>query len=284
MNACENSSDKRTGLNVNASNLFDDTCTVNGQKADRAAFASVGYMLCPTRSRSNISGTGNTPGGTANFVDNGSNLRGPCTDYAVLVYVRQNTIPAGKTTAASSVDAESTEWWQFIRKKNYQNNDRFRSPWRWSSTSDGTDGQDTAKKWIPSNDFSYWQDGTSNQIVIGEKHIPYSQLQKWVYRNKVSSPDGSYMFVEEWEPHFHSFSRVLSKYKDSAVPILASGPKDRDDGSKVPQDHYGFGSYHTGICNFLIGDGSVHAFPITTGDDVLFMLSDVSDGGTVSLP
>ncbi|MDR0521090.1 MAG: DUF1559 domain-containing protein, partial [Planctomycetaceae bacterium] len=36
MNACENSSDKRTGLNVNASNLFDDTCTVNGQKADRA--------------------------------------------------------------------------------------------------------------------------------------------------------------------------------------------------------------------------------------------------------
>jgi prepilin-type processing-associated H-X9-DG protein len=51
-----------------------------------------------------------------------------------------------------------------------------------------------------------------------------------------------------------------------------------DHGSSV------FGANHTGVCNFLFGDGSVHGLSHTTSRNILVPLSVVDDGVSVSLP
>ena len=45
-----------------------------------------------------------------------------------------------------------------------------------------------------------------------------------------------------------------------------------------------FGSYHPAVCNFLIGDGAVRAFPVTTPPRILACLGTVNDGNSVAMP
>jgi len=46
-----------------------------------------------------------------------------------------------------------------------------------------------------------------------------------------------------------------------------------------------FGGAHTGVTNFVLGDGSVRAISITTPPDtILYPLTRVDDGLTASLP
>jgi hypothetical protein len=57
-----------------------------------------------------------------------------------------------------------------------------------------------------------------------------------------------------------------------------------DDDSKGPQYHYGFGSWHPGICTFLLGDGSVRSISSDTTFSIIRALSRVSDGESVAVP
>ena len=53
-----------------------------------------------------------------------------------------------------------------------------------------------------------------------------------------------------------------------------------------PTDEYqGFGGQHSGVSNFVLGDGSVRAISITTPPDtILYPLARCTDGASVSLP
>ncbi|MDR1270648.1 MAG: DUF1559 domain-containing protein, partial [Planctomycetaceae bacterium] len=48
--------------------------------------------------------------------------------------------------------------------------------------------------------------------------------------------------------------------------------------------HYAFGSWHSGICNFVLGDGSVRGISVTTPQNILKAVSRVDDGEAVTLP
>jgi hypothetical protein len=50
-----------------------------------------------------------------------------------------------------------------------------------------------------------------------------------------------------------------------------------------PLANSSFGSAHTGICQFVFGDGSVHAISITTDLSVLSDLARRADGNVVNL-
>ena len=126
-------------------------------------------------------------------------------------------------------------------------------------------------------------DGTSNQLIFGEKHIPTSYLNMCIEGTTWAGAeysDCSYMTAG-----FTTVAYARSFYAGIGVYGLARSPhEDSNNPARGPMHHYGFGSYHTSVCNFLMGDASVQAVSVTTPGLLLQNLSDVSDGASVSLP
>lgn len=101
-------------------------------------------------------------------------------------------------------------------------------------------------------------DGTSNTILVGEKHVRPS-------RYGIAQEDGSIYNGD----HPGSFSRCGGP----GYPI-ARTPTDRFNNN--------FGSAHTGICNFLFGDGSVTSISVGVSTDILGRLTARNDGEIVT--
>jgi len=146
--------------------------------------------------------------------------------------------------------------------------------------------------WTPRDTFSWWSDGTSNQIIVGEKHIPQDfigggqvapfpeayQLSEMI--TTASDIDGSYLTTAWW---VYGIRFNIARCVHRVSPTLAKGPNDFR-GSGNAHTEYGFGSAHTGVCHFVVGDGSVQAFSVTTRGDILQALAVVNDGVAVSIP
>jgi type II secretory pathway pseudopilin PulG len=265
-NASDNTVDK--GLNVN---LYGNWWTTQLNDEQRNAFGSVPWMKCPTRR-------------TGAAIAGGTFQPGPQGDYAVVAYVKDRTIAAGKTTSAIN----PTTWWEYLRERSKFNTHPagdFRGPWVLANIQ-GSD----RNKWTPASSFADWVDGTTNQIIIGEKHIPSNALKQCEQSSgateRVLTADCSYLITDQIR--WGAMVRIVRRY-DDLPSILATSPKDKSEGTNSnpdcrPNDGYGFGSYHPGVCQFLIGDGSVQNVSTTVSEDIMFMLSDTKDGGTVSLP
>jgi hypothetical protein len=43
----------------------------------------------------------------------------------------------------------------------------------------------------------------------------------------------------------------------------------------------GFGSYHTGLCQFVMGDGSVRPLSTSTNPKILALLANIADGQVI---
>lgn len=150
--------------------------------------------------------------------------------------------------------------------------------------------------WKSRDTMAYWADGSSNQLVIGEKHIPQNRI-------------GTSQFGGPTATSLMPFSADLSYLAagnyatGSARNIRANGgalagPRDFEDdmyGSEYSSPRtpdvpgtggtYGFGSWHPGACMFLMGDGAVRTFALTVDpQNVLIPLACVNDGKAVTLP
>jgi prepilin-type N-terminal cleavage/methylation domain-containing protein len=100
-------------------------------------------------------------------------------------------------------------------------------------------------------------DGLSNTIFIGDKHVRLGHFGE----GAGSSGDGSIYNGERG-----------SAMRAAHVP-LAISPTDPDIG--------GFGSYHPGTCQFVFGDGSVHAVSNRIPLSTLKLLVNIHDGQPV---
>ncbi|MDR1963688.1 MAG: DUF1559 domain-containing protein [Planctomycetaceae bacterium] len=149
---------------------------------------------------------------------------------------------------------------------------------------------------VPRDTFAWWQDGTSNQLVLGEKHIPSACLGLSKLGNSTGNvalqpyiADQTYIISGRWAAgaarNIIPTNSKLSVATD--FPPTDSSPANPVSPTTVAyrSGAYGFGSWHPGICQFLIGDGSVRALSNTTHpENVLVPLADVCDGLPVSLP
>jgi prepilin-type N-terminal cleavage/methylation domain-containing protein len=125
--------------------------------------------------------------------------------------------------------------------------------------------------WTCRNDMARWADGTSNQLIFGEKHIPATKLGQCNRATDIGCWDCSYLTCD------HEIGFEVTRSFDNA-PIM----NNINESAGNAWAH--FGSYHPGIANFLLGDSSVRGISVTTPQTILQPLVDVTDGKSVILP
>jgi hypothetical protein len=102
--------------------------------------------------------------------------------------------------------------------------------------------------------FQHIEDGLSNTIFIGEKHLRPDELRKG---NDTSIYNGD--------------NGAAIRYSNSGI---SKGPADSASGR--------FGSWHPGVCQFVLGDGSVRALPNSINTTTFTNMGSVADGQVVT--
>ncbi|MDR0610832.1 MAG: DUF1559 domain-containing protein [Planctomycetaceae bacterium] len=168
----------------------------------------------------------------------------------------------------------------------------------------GTAGQQLT--WTPRDTFAWCSDGLSNQFFIGEKHIPLGRLGQcpnnvYASSNAVRTRTmGECSYLRGYASRTTSAARTLASYEAFTATGLTANiigeypicrPSDYESDTEPPAGPYhsayralGFGSWHPGICNFLLGDVAVRGVAVTTTTKILRVYSFVDDGEVVSLP
>jgi hypothetical protein len=261
-------------------------------------FGSVMTFRCPTRRGGGplIANEALIPSGYI------YSCRGPQCDYATIF----TTIGWGET-AYSATSTDKGAWFShhhvgFMKNGNV---DIHIGPFRVAIT------DSNSKSWTPRDMMSWWQDGSSNQFIIGEKHIPLSVIGKCTgsassHEDTVTLGDCSYLATGGWPgtsagrlffyrsgtangtpqmPTYNATGRGLARPSDYEIDsFLIAYPAATSSERPSPLREMNFGSSHSGICHFVLGDGSVHAIAVTTPSGILAAFATVCDGDTVSLP
>ena len=157
------------------------------------------------------------------------------------------------------------------------------------------------QQWKPQTNFNHILDGASNQLLIGEKHIPTTWLgvcsgeNQWDCNifggtggNAVTTGGGlSYgrdivVSAMKFDPN------TMQVTNQPYVPvIIARSPADNRATAHpaVLGEAYQFGSWHPGgACNFLVADSNVRSLSSATNVELLRWLGDPKDGNGASLP
>jgi hypothetical protein len=249
----------RTGMDgVVFKNATDGTLTWWGlfTPEQQKSLGSVNMYRCPTRRGS---GEGLYTGTTS-----GQDVPGPLGDYAVPCL-------------------SDTYWFYHFNVKNVNDHiTRQVGPLRVAATtnktySNGVTAPDFTS-WLPHDTMAWWQDGSSNQFVIGEKHIPIGRLgqsrlgSSSVLANKAYTADCTYITTGRWAcgaaRNIKTISQRLANPRDFTEDNnqCVNTGSDPDVGRR---GDYGFGSWHSGVCPFLLGDGSVQGISNTTAELIL---------------
>jgi prepilin-type N-terminal cleavage/methylation domain-containing protein len=130
--------------------------------------------------------------------------------------------------------------------------------------------------WRSQTNFASITDGTSNTLLIGEKFVLQTDLDGG------TSTDGSVFSSGNGQEN--SFRRFVGN-NGATPPVLrplVQGILDpgRDANGSLWADK-AFGSWHTGICQFVFCDASVHAIPVSTPVTTMQLLGVRNDGQAI---
>ncbi|MDO5554011.1 MAG: DUF1559 domain-containing protein [Planctomycetia bacterium] len=171
-------------------------------------------------------------------------------------------------------------WWDFsFNNVTYAKNTL--SPFRLANSEYETDANlDNVNTWSPRDTFAWWQDGTSNQLCIGEKHFT-RDYPAGDAKDGDNLGDGSYMMTYGAAMNVCSVARTFYDIRwGGETPICT---RNQEVTSTFEAIDF-FGEAHPGTCNFLLGDGSVRGISVTTSATILCALANVRDGKTVTIP
>jgi prepilin-type N-terminal cleavage/methylation domain-containing protein len=163
-------------------------------------------------------------------------------------------VPGACADYAACVGTTGSDYWWTTNSDgtaNTPNNGVFRLDNNWSQGGSG---------YVGGVKFGQITDGLSNTILIGEKHVPITKFGEY------HSGDGAAYNGD----HGTSFR--------GAGPTLTL--------ARTPSDSFTnrFGSYHPGICQFVLCDGSVRQFPLSIDPNMLGLLANKADNQPVQLP
>ena len=104
--------------------------------------------------------------------------------------------------------------------------------------------------------FEAITDGLSNTLLAGEKHVPLRHFGEGGLDSSLYNGQ-----------HYLSATR----------PAGPNAPL----ATRQTQSTWSFGSYHPGVCQFVLGDGSVRGIPVTIDPKILGLLANIADGEPV---
>jgi hypothetical protein len=221
--------------------------------SEQDAASSVKFYSCPSR-RSGVQKSSST----------NANYQGPNSDYSV-VFLDCNLTATGVDPSAPTVGT----WGTHLDPCAPAQVDLQKGAIRLAVIDCNTLN---SCPWRPRDTFARITDGTSNAIIVGEKHLRIGELNK--YADDQNQQDSVYIFES-------GSGRNWAATRNMRLPI-GKGPKAfaAPTGSG-PQDDYGFGSWHSGVHQFVKGDGSVQSYSWNTAEIILCKLAHVSDGNVV---
>ncbi len=278
---------------------------------ERDSLGGLSFHKCPSK-RAGIQHTGHgDPGVTFAMLppmmmmmmvgppdggNTGSNIThgGPLSDYAT---VFQYTLEDCLTTGRFGFMVFS--WAYHYNPGDESHYNRHRGPLR-CAINDGN-----TANWSSRDTMAWWSDGSSNQVIFGEKHVPNEKLNV-CYMADPTTPteiyDCSYLstgsYAHEFDVGRHmgyaagNIQGVTLAPNGNYIPTqnLTTPPGDASPAIEL----ISFGSNHPGVINFCLGDGAVRAVSVTTPAnigvtaegraDIMVMLSHVNDGGTATIP
>jgi hypothetical protein len=235
---------------------------------ERNGFGSIAYAKCPSR-RSGVQLVKETGGSSPAYWN-----VGPTGDYAVAFGYHEQA-------------AGSYNWYRLVQPERAVNPELYPGPLRAPIfQSQETSGLPDFNSWQPRDTFAYWQDGTSNQFLIGEKHVPLDKIG--ICPEEKQNYDCSFIFTQPNGRDMSAARRQVRLRNDNTLDggqVLMLDPYYKGTvGTTKPTNDYAFGSAHPGISQFLLGDGSVVACPVTTPHPTLRKLTCVNDGNNVAVP
>ena len=253
--------------------------------------AQISFYYCPSRraaqGRMTKGGHYEAEGDGRCNIEEGTFERwawGPASDYAIVMFDMNHTNgtynPNDVTAAGPQPDSiHGAVMANFYRDDLTSGNNwinRSYGPFRVAAHSQsdmsGHDETPLWGQWMSRDDMSRLQDGTSNQILIGEKYMRPQDH----YTSKL---DPTWLFA-----HSRTFAGTARGFHQNWFPLARSGADETTFG-QCNNIQKRFGGTHPGICQFLLGDGAVRAVSTNTRTDtILRPLSHVSDGNTVTLP
>jgi competence protein ComGC len=255
---------------------------------EKRGFGSVSFYRCPSRR------------GGSSYAD-GNYSPGPLTDYAILAILDRTPIVNGRGWGETEGGGRLVN--QVWNRGSSQINCHI-GPFR---VADTTFEGSRLVSWQPRDSFAWWRDGTSNQIVVAEKHIPTFSLGKcsctsiapadppetrlfdcsYLSASGTTAPERADLAASAFVVSPAKMNATNNAISSGGRPIansdseaIASGDRWGPAGSAVPT----LGSAHAGVINVLLGDGSVRSASKTTNPDIVVLLSIVNDGQSVSLP
>jgi len=121
-------------------------------------------------------------------------------------------------------------------------------------------------------DMSMMEDGLSKQLMVGEKHVPIGRMNTREGGDcSIYNPD-----------HLAMVGRFAGENHPLQYPTARGD--EGNTGSSACMDgvcEQSFGSWHPGVCQFVLGDGSVHAFSVAIDPVVLGYLANRKDGNAI---
>lgn len=272
------------------------------------SFGSVSIYRCPSR-------RGSGPLITVISTDNGHARPGPMTDYAAVLISDQT-----KKTVFSPATQNDGSFWNL---GNHRDTDIDRmvnlpvGPFRTAKlatkpadTTDTGTGATAAERgsWLPRDTFQRIKDGMTHQFLFGEKHIPFDALGKCEQSGTTFHLTGDCGYLSNGAFRTSTWGRCfITGFEGSYLrgPLRAGNPGSPasqatalslafpndppmttpSGGVNAPLWQYGFGSYHPGICHFVLGDGSVLGVSCTIPVfPILMSYAIVNDGEVCEIP
>ncbi len=216
-------------------------------------------------------------------VQTGGNCRGPRGDYAI-VFMQGRGFDPNPTNSATEND-----WWGHHDSGNSGSIGRQKGM---IITADGTDvpndggidGQagNRRERAKFQHTLATITDGSSNTLMVGEKWWTQPEIARGAGNNANHNDTDKSIFIQDGNWMEYMVARNIRMPLRTGARLDGGDAWDNPAATSAARAH-GFGSFHGGIVQFVMGDGRVVGLTENIDNSVRYRLGDKSDGEAVSV-